>query len=143
MVILALVGIPIAMLNLLNQLAGLVLLSGADYLTAFNADQWRAFVMLFLKIYDQGILIAQIFWSLWLFPFGYLVFKSGFIPKILGLLLIIAGFGYLFDVVTSYLIPNFPVIGGFTWWGEILIAFWLLIKGVNVEQWEKRALESA
>jgi hypothetical protein len=112
-------------------------------LTAFQADQWGALVMLFHDLYDNGIHIAQIFWGLWLFPFGYLVFKSGYIPRILGVLLIIAGFGYLIDVVTFFLFPNFPSIALFTWWGELLIALWLIIKGVNVEQWEKRALESA
>jgi hypothetical protein len=143
MVILALVGIPIAMLNQLNQFAALPLLSSAEYLTAFEADQWGALVKLFLDLYETGINIAKIFWGLWLLPFGYLVFKSGYIPRILGVLLIIAGFGYLFDVVTFFLFPNFPSIGLFTWWGELLIALWLLIKGVNVEEWEKRALESA
>jgi hypothetical protein len=143
MVVLALVGIPIAMLNQLNQLASLVLLSGADYLTAFEADQWGALVMLFNDLYDNGMHIAKIFWGIWLFPFGYLVFKSGYIPRILGVLLIIAGFGYLFDAVTFFLLPSFPSIALFTWWGELLIALWLLIKGVNIEQWEKRALEPA
>ena len=143
-VIFALVGVPIAMLNLLNQLAALLLLSGADYLTAFQADQWGALVMLFLDLYDNGIHIAQIFWGLWLFPFGYLVFKSGYLPRILGVLLIIAGFGYLIDFFTFFLFPNFDTtISLFTWWGELLLALWLLIKGVNVEQWKKRALESA
>jgi hypothetical protein len=143
MVVLALVGIPIAMLNQLNQLAALLLLSGADYLTAFQADQWGALVMLFLDLYETGIHIAMIFWGLWLLPFGYLVFKSGYIPRILGVLLIIAGFGYLIDVVTFFLFPTIPSIALFTWWGELLLPLWLIIKGVNVEQWEKRALESA
>ncbi len=144
MVIFALVGIPIAMLNMLNQLAALLLLSGADYLTAFQADQWGALVILFLDLYENGVHIAQIFWGLWLLPFGYLVFKSGYIPRILGILLIIAGFGYVIDVVTFFLIPNFDAtVSLFTWWGELLIALWLLIKGVNIEQWEKRALEPA
>jgi hypothetical protein len=142
MVILALVGIPIAMLNQLNHWAGLLLLSSADYLTAFEADQWGALVTLFLDLYDTGIHIAQIFWGLWLLPFGYLVFKSGFIPRILGVLLIIAGVGYMMDVATFFLLPTFDVtIGLFTWWGELLIALWLLIKRVNVEQWQERAVE--
>jgi hypothetical protein len=143
MVILALIGIPIAMLNQLNQFAALPLLSSAEYLTAFEADQWSALVKLFLDLYETGINIAKIFWGLWLLPFGYLVFKSGYIPRILGALLIIAGFGYLIDVVTFFLLPSFPTIGLFTWWGELLIALWLLIKGVNEEKWEKRALEPA
>jgi len=144
MAILALVGIPIAMLNLLNELAPLLLLSGADYLTAFEAGKLHALVMLFLDLYEIGFYIAMIFWGLWLLPLGYLVFKSGYLPRILGVLLIIGGFGYLIDVVIFFLFPNFDAsIKAFTFIGELLLPLWLLIKGVNVEQWEKRALESA
>ncbi len=143
MVILWLVGVPIAMLNELNQFAPLLLLSGADYLTALDSDQLYAHMMFFLDLHDDGIFIAQIFWGLWLFPLGYLVFKSGFLPKILGILLIIACFGYVIDSFTIFLFPNFKGIALFTFWGELLFPLWLLIKGVNVEQWEKHALESA
>jgi hypothetical protein len=144
MVILVLVGVPIAMLNLLNQFAALLLLSGADYLTVFEADQLQALVPLFLDLQRHGVFIAQMFWGLWLFPLGYLVFKSGFLPRILGVLLMIACFGYLIDVVLFFLFPDFgATISQFTFIGELLLALWLLIKGVNVEQWEKRALESA
>jgi hypothetical protein len=79
---------------------------------------------------------------------GYLVFKSGFLPRILGILLMIACFGYLITSFGSLLLPNFgettiATIIGFTFYGEMFLALWLLIKGVNVEEWEKRALESA
>ncbi len=95
-------------------------------------------------MYGHGALIAVIFWGLWLFPLGYLVFKSGYIPRILGVLLIIAGFGYLNDFFKFFLFPNFDAtIFQFMAFGEMLFPLWLLIKGVNVEQWEKRALESA
>jgi hypothetical protein len=144
MVIFLLVGVPIAMLNELNQFAALLLLSGADYLTVFTADQLQALVPLFLDLHEHGIGIAGIFWALWLFPMGYLVFKSGYIPRILGVLLLIGGFGYLIEAVTFLFFPSFDaVITQFTWLGEIIFPLWLLIKGVNVEQWEKRALESA
>ncbi len=144
MVIFFLVAVPIAMLNQLNQFAALLLLSGADYLTVFTADQLQALVHLFLDLHEHGISIAGIFWGLWLFPMGYLVFKSGFLPRILGVLLIIGCFGYLIDSFTFFLLPNYEVdIALFTFWGEVLLPLWLLIKGVNVEQWEKRALESA
>jgi hypothetical protein len=147
MVIFMLVSAPIFMLNELNRFAALLLLSGADYLTVFTAGQLQALVPLFLGLHEHGINIAVIFWGLWLFPMGYLVFKSGYIPRILGVLLIIAGFGYLIDSFTFYLLPNFyATIRQFTQFmsfGELLLPLWLLIKGVNVEQWEKRALESA
>jgi hypothetical protein len=144
MVIFFLVSVPITMLNELNQFAALLLLSGADYLTVFTTDQLQALVPLFLDLHEYGITIAGIFWGLWLFPMGYLVFKSGYIPRILGILLMIGCFGYLIDSFAIFLLPNYEVnIAIFTFWGELLLPLWLLIKGVNVEQWEKRALESA
>jgi hypothetical protein len=144
MVIFLLVSVPITMLNALNQFAALLLLSGADYLTVFTADQLQALVPLFLDLHEHGINIAGIFWGLWLFPMGYLVYKSGFLPRILGVLLMIGCFGYVIESVTFFLFPGFDfIITQFTPIGEILLPLWLLIKGVNVEQWEKRALESA
>ncbi len=144
MVIFSLAGIPIAMLNELTQLAVLQLLSGADYLKAYPTDQLQALVYLLLRLHNQGLLISQIFWGLWLLPMGYLIFKSGFLPKIVGVLLMIACFGYVVQSFAEILFPNFNVnIIFFTSWGELLLLLWLLIKGVNVEQWKKRALESA
>jgi hypothetical protein len=144
MVIFILLGVPIAMLNELNHFVVLLLLSGADYLTVFTADQLQALVPLLLDLHEHGIMIAHIFWGLWLLPMGYLIFKSGYIPRILGVLLIIGGFGYLIDFVTFLLFPDFDVtIAEFTFIGELLLPLWLLFKGVDVEQWEERALESA
>jgi len=144
MVIFALAAVPIAMLNELTQLAVLQLLSGADFLKVFTTEQLQALVYLFLRLHSQGILIAQIFWGLWLFPMGYLVFKSGFLPRILGILLMIGCFGYVVQSFAAFLLPSFKLnIIFYTSWGELLLVLWLLIKGVNVEQWEKRALESA
>lgn len=144
MVIFALAAVPIWMLGELTQLAALVLLSGADYLKVFTADQLQALVLLFLNLHELGINIAQIFWGLWLFPMGYLVFKSHFLPGILGILLMIGCFGYVIQSFAAFLWPNFKVnIALFTGWGELLFPLWLLIKGVNVERWEKRAAESA
>lgn len=143
MVVFSLVGIPITMLNELTQLAALQLLSGADYLNVSTMEQLQSLAYLFLRLHTYGISIAAIFWGLWLFPLGYLVFKSGFLPRILGVLLIIAGFGYLIDSFAGFLFPSSNLsIGLFTGLAEIFFLLWLLIKGVNVEQWQKRALES-
>ena len=143
MVILALVSVGIAMVNMTNDYAVLLLLSGADYLTAFGVDQLHAQVMFFLDLQTYGAFIPQ-FLSLWLILVGYLVFKSSFLPRILGILLIIGGLGFVIDSITFVLFPNFDVtISLFTFFGEIIFALWLLIKGVNVEEWEKRALESS
>jgi hypothetical protein len=137
MVVFVLISVPIAFLNELNNFAVLTLLSGSDYLTAFETDQLHAQVMVFLDSRQNGVLIAQIFWGLWLFPLGYLVFKSGFLPKILGILLMIACFGYLIDFLTITLFPNLDVtISQFTFVGELLFPLWLVFKGVSVHQWE-------
>jgi hypothetical protein len=73
---------------------------------------------------------------------GYLVFKSGFRPRILGVLLMIACFGYVIDSLATLLGYNVN-LGLFAALGEVSFILWLLIKGVNAEQWNKRALESA
>lgn len=139
MVSLVIAAVPIAFLNELAQIAALHLLSGAEYLKAFEPDQLNALVMVFLNLHEQGTFIAGIFWGLWLFPFGYLVIKSGFIPKILGIFLIIGCFAYLADSSTALLIPRqkgivtdilmLPLAVG-----EILMILWLLIKGVKDQQ---------
>ena len=143
MVILALVSVGIAMVNMIKDYAVLLLLSDADYLTAFGVDQLHAQVMFFLDLQTYGAFIPQ-FLSLWLILVGYLVFKSSFLPRILGILLIIGGLGFVIDSITFVLFPNFDVtISLFTFFGEMIFALWLLIKGVNVEEWEERALESS
>ena len=140
MLILFLVGVPIAMLNELTQLAVLQLLSGAGYLKAYATDQLQALAYLLLRSHDQGLLIAHIFFGLWLLPMGYLVFESRFIPKVVGLLLVIAGAGYVVQSFAAFLGYNVNIIL-FTGLGEMVFLLWLLIKGVNGEQWKKRALE--
>ncbi len=144
MVVFILVAVPIAMLNELNQFAVLLLLNGTDYLKFFTTDQMYALVNLLLDLRQSGIFVAQIFWGLWLFPMGYLTFKSGFLPKIIGALLIVACFGYLIDSFIFFFVPGFGIeFSEYTFVGELLMTLWLLIKGVNVEQWKKRALEAA
>lgn len=138
MVVFLLLGAGIAMLNELNHFAAL-LLSGADTVTLFVAEQSQYFVRLFLDMYEYGAYIAGIFWGLWLFPLGYLIIKSNFIPKILGVLLIIAGVGYVFDSFMLFLAPQYGInVPDYTFIGEVTITLWLLIKGVDVEQWKKR-----
>ncbi len=82
MFILVLVAAPIAMLNEINHVAVLLVLSGSDFLTTFSLDQVQASVPLFLNLHEHGVFFAQIFWGLWLFPMGYLIFKSNFLQKL-------------------------------------------------------------
>ena len=144
MVILALVCVPISLLNELNHFAVLLLSSGAGYSAVFKADQLNALVMFFIDLRKYGTFITQ-FFSFWVLLLGYLVFKSGFLPRILGILLMLVGLCYTVSAVLFFLFPNFDatIFGLFAFIGEALFYMWLLIKGVNVEEWEKRALESA
>ncbi|NUM43173.1 MAG: DUF4386 domain-containing protein [Anaerolineales bacterium] len=142
MVIFIFLAAPIAMLSEINQFAVLALLNGTDHLAVFNTAQLQALVVFFLDMHDYGVSIASIFWGFWLFPMGYLVFKSGFLPKFLGILLMIGCFGYLIDFFAPFFFPNLEItVSQFTFIGELLFPLWLLIKGVNVEMWQKRALE--
>jgi len=144
MVIFYLVCVPISMLNELNHFAVLLLSSDAGNLTAFKADQLNALVTFFLELRKYGTFIAQ-FFSFWVVLLGYLVYKSGFLPRILGILLMLGGLCYTVLAVLFFLYPNIDatILGVITFIAESLFYLWLLIKGVNVKVWEKRALESA
>ncbi len=144
MVVFSLVCFPISMLNELNHFAVLLLSSGAGYSTAFTSDQLHSLVMFFLELRTYGTFIAQLL-SFWVLLLGYLVFKSGFIPRILGILLMLAGLSYTVWAVVFFLFPGFDatIPGLFTFIAELLFYLWLLIKGVNVEVWQKRALVPA
>jgi hypothetical protein len=144
MVIFALVGVSISMLNEINHFAVLLLSSGADYLTAFNSDQLNVLVMFFLELRKYGTFIPQLL-SFWVLLLGYLVFKSGFLPRILGILLMLGSLCYTASAVLFFLLPSFDatIFGLFAFIGETLFYLWLLIKGVNFEEWKKRAIVSA
>ncbi len=136
-------------INLFSSFGVLLLLSDAKYLTVFEPDQLHALVLLFLNFHESGVYIWQVFFGLHLFVLGYLVFKSGYFPRILGILLMVACLGYLMDSF-GILFPNSGAISivssillAAAVIGELSFTLWLLIKGVNVEQWERRALESA
>ena len=134
MVVFAVVSVPIAMISIANKLEVLDLLHGARYL---QADQLQNEVMLSLNAYSSGIRATTIFWGLWLLPFGYLVIKSGFLPRILGILLIIGCFGILAGLFGSTLFPGYAETAISTFFemsssfGEIGICLWLLIFGVR------------
>jgi hypothetical protein len=142
MVVLIMVAVPIAMLDQLNNFAALQLVSGADYLKVFSTEQLQTLVLLFLRLSDRGAEIAFLFWGLWLFPLGYLVLKSGFLPRIIGIILMVTCLGYPIQSFASFLGYSLN-IGMFAALGEVLFILWLLIKGIDVKGWEKHALESA
>jgi len=102
-----------------------------------DASQLQTMVMLHLEYYNNGIQLVSIFWGLWLFPFGYLVFKSGFLPKVLGVFLMVGCFCYLIDFLGSFLFKNYSksVLLSFIHFpsaiGEFGICLWLLVMGTR------------
>jgi hypothetical protein len=147
MVILVLIQVPLGFLNELNHIAALALVRGADFLSVFDKPQRDALAMLFLNLHGQGIIVSEIFWGLWLFPFGLLVFRSGFLPRILGVWLIINGFAYVAMSFTGLLLPPyqkmvsniaFPAL-----LGEMAIMLWLLIMGAKPKPLADSASASA
>jgi hypothetical protein len=137
MVIFSLLSVPIVFVNVLNEIAAIVLVSGADFLSVFEKHQLDAWAYLFLRLHGQGISVAAIFWGLWLFPFGILIIRSGFIPRFLGVLLFIAGFAYLADSFTTLVLTRYaPFVGKFAMIlmaAELPIMFWLLIWGAKTK----------
>ena len=132
--------VAIAVVNSLNNIAALVVLSKADYLSVFGQEQLNAIMMLFLRLNNSGQGLLELFWTPYLFALGLLIIKSKYMPKILGILLIIASFGFPINTFTKLLIPQFypamftrlAMFGGAL--GGIPLMLWLLIKGVKEQQ---------
>jgi len=136
MVAFVLVSAAIGFLNTLNNIAALILFHGGDFLAVIDKPQRDALAMLFVRLHSHGHFINEIFWGLWLFPFGLLVFQSGFLPRILGVWLMINCFGWLALSIMALFFPTYydaafrmaqPVL-----FGELAIMLWLLIKGAKV-----------
>jgi hypothetical protein len=130
-------GFAILVFSHVNLFSSLMLLSGADYLKVFQPDQLQAQATLFINSYKTGSTIAQIPFGVWLLPLGYLVFKSGFLPKILGIFLIVDCFGLLIYVCQRFIFPDYAVIAYPCWAigfiAEVSLTLWLLIKGVKAQ----------
>jgi hypothetical protein len=145
MVLLVSIGVTVGIANLFNKFAPLILLSGAGYFSVFAKPQLDALVQGFLSLNSIGNTVDTAFWGLWLFPFGILVIKSGWFPKVLGVLLLVAGFGYVVTTITSIVLPAYEEVVtkammplGF---GEFPIILWLLIRGAKVP--ERVAIEES
>ena len=134
-------------INLLNYFFVLLLLSGADYLAVFQTDQLHALVLLFLDAHSYGFTIGIVFLAPHAFVLGYLIFTSGYFPRVLGILFIVAACGYLIDSTGLLLFPGYDTTPAFVSLSiaiaEIAFPLWLIIKGVNAEQWNKRAPAAA
>jgi hypothetical protein len=131
-------GSAVYSISLLNQFAAVVLLSGADYLKVFQVDQLQSLAMFFLDLHHNGYWIAQIFFGAWLFPLGYLVYKSGFLPKILGIIMMIHFVGWTTTSLLFLLFPDFGTIlyltGPLGFISEFGLTLWLLIMGAKEQK---------
>jgi len=123
---------PIFALALTNLFSTSQLLSGANYLKVYSTDQIYAQIMLSVSAFKNGWDIGLVIFGLHLLVLGYLAFKSGFIPKWLGVLLVIAGVGYIVDSFGRFLLPSYTIsLAQFTFIGEALLIFWLLWRGIK------------
>lgn len=136
MVALVLVAVPVAFLNELFQVASLLVNSDLAHQSLIDQNLTASLTYLFTTIHEQGTFLAGFFWGLWLLPFGWLVIRSGFIPKLIGYSLVIGCFSYLADSTTAILFPQLKGIVTDVLMlplavGEISAVFWLLIIGVK------------
>jgi hypothetical protein len=144
LVVLVIVQIPAAFFMEALNIASLMIIKG-EVLKTFELVQRQDLAMLFFKISAYGSIVLETFWGLWLLPFGLLVYKSVFIPRILGIFLILNGIAYIIHSFTTLLLPDYQAtvrLFAFPFWilGEISIMLWLLIKGVNLSRWKEKTL---
>jgi Domain of unknown function (DUF4386) len=132
------VSAAVGFLNTLNDVAAVIFFRGADFLAMFDKVQRDALGLFFIKLHTQGIFMDEIFWGVWLFPFGWLVFRSGFLPRFLGIWLILACFGWVSLSAIAIFSPDYYE-GAFEWlqpvfFAELAFMLWVLIKGAKVPQ---------
>ena len=133
-----LVSAAVCFLNVINDVAALILVRGPDFLVVFDKAQRDALAMLFLRLYNYGQFIAEIFWGLWLFPLGLLIYRSGFIPRLIGAWLMINCFGWIVLSFTAlFSLGNYNALFGYlqpVLFGEMALMLYLLIRGARVRE---------
>jgi hypothetical protein len=144
MVFFLVVGTAVQAVNLLNHFAPLVFLKGAPYLSVFDVEQLQALAYASLRLQLTGYDIALAFFGFYCLSAGYLIFKATFLPRILGALLALGGLCYVTNSFAGFLFPEFragllPYILLPSGVAELSLSLWLIVKGVNLSRWEKRA----
>jgi hypothetical protein len=135
----SLVGCAILAFASLFRIAPLVLLGGSQYLSVFNVEQLRALAYLFLELYGEVVNICFVFFGVYCLVIGYLIFRSAFLPRILGVFMAFAGLGwvtFLSPPLANYLRPYILLLGVIA---ELALMLWLLVMGVNVQRWKEQA----
>jgi hypothetical protein len=134
----SLVGCTIGAVSCFFEFVPLIVLGGAHYLSVFNLEQLQALALLFLKLYGQFFNGSFVFFGFYCLLIGYLIFRSIFLPRILGVGMAITGLGwltFLWPPLTAYLSPYILIVGI----GEVSLTLWLLVAGVNAERWKQQA----
>ena len=140
-----LVATTVGAVNSLELLKVLFPLSGADYLQVFTPEQLNAFANIAIKSHDMGFGVSLLLFAPFFFVTGYLIIKSGYIPKTLGILYLIPGLSYLTSSLALILAPAFAdkyyfVMASPTIIGELSLCLWLMVKGVNMEKWNEKTM---
>jgi hypothetical protein len=135
MVILVLIQVPMGLVGTLNQIAVLELARGVDYLSLFSRAQLEGLAMFCLHLDDQLTLAYELFWGLWLFPLGWMVIKSRFMPRFIGVWLLLNGAAYVLTFLIGFLLPAYLDITSKVMFpllmGEVVFSFWLMIRGIK------------
>ncbi len=143
MLVLMLTGVAVSLANMILRFAPLIFLNDTGSLSAFSKPQLEALALTALRLNGSGVTLVTIFWGLWLFPFGALVIKSRYFPRVLGILLFIAGAGYVVSSVTAIALPAYrhavTQVMMPLYFGELPIIFWLAIKGAKAPEVETGA----
>jgi hypothetical protein len=136
----SLVGCAIQAFGNVFQAAPFVILEGQPYLRVFKLDQLQAMALMFIKLNDQAANIYLVFLGLFNLLIGGLIFKSTFLPRILGVLMALSGLGWLLILspsLANYLLAYIEVLGVIA---EAFLMLWLLVKGVDVQRWKEQAI---
>jgi hypothetical protein len=139
----SLVGIAVLAVNSLNHLAPLVFLGGAQYSSALDANQLQALAFISLRMHARGYAISGVFFGIYMLLLGHLIFRSDFLPRILGALMAVGGLSYLINSFAIFLVPTLvarlPDIGMLGGIAELALCLWLMAMGVDVPKWEEKA----
>ena len=136
------VGVAIQCASMFPLISALLLGDSVSRMQAYSAAQLEGLAYLSIGLYKTGFVTAQLFFGTWLFPLGYLVYKSGFLPKFLGVILMLDGIGILVWFLQVLLLPAYPAISypafALSFVAEVGLGLWLLVKGVNIPAAEVR-----
>src|SRR5262245_31746508 len=134
----SLMVVPLFFVDSVNDAGALMFARDTDFLSVFNKPQRDAFVMLFIRLHDNLTWANAFFWGIWLFPLAVLVYQSGFLPRLIGVWLFIAGMAWVGFSFTRIAAPEYDWVVDKVFnvasFGEILFMFWLLIRGANVKK---------